>query len=129
MLEYRYHCDSMGVKRTVCSYVEKAYRVEEHEMFRPDVSFISSARLRPPSHTGPYSGAPDIAVEVISSDRADRLRHKIRKCLQNGSAVVLLVYPEDREVTVHTPSGVRELSGDDVLALSEVLPGFSVRIS
>jgi Uma2 family endonuclease len=39
-------------------------------------------------------GAPDLAVEVVSSETAARLRTKIGLYLKNGSKAVWVVFPE-----------------------------------
>jgi Uma2 family endonuclease len=110
------------------AFVEKAYRMEQHVLM-PDVSVISKARLTTP--TGSLtSGAPDIAVEVISSDPADRLMHKVRTYLRNGASSVWLVYPADRSVPIYSAKDpVRELKGDEAIEEPDVLPGFSEPVS
>jgi Uma2 family endonuclease len=75
----------------------------------PDVSYIANerwpldaskdARERP-------RFAPDIAVEIWSpSDRKKRLAEKSALYLAHGSRVVIVVYPEKREIAFHHVGG------------------------
>lgn len=96
----------------------------------PDYVFIVGA---PPGFSptdGPYTGAPDLAVEILSpSDRMTRVRRKLRFYLENGVRLVWLIDPDDRTVTVMTTTASSTtLFEDDELAGGDVLPGFHVRV-
>jgi Uma2 family endonuclease len=110
-------------------FVEKAYRMEERHALTLDVSVIRKERLAKP--TGKVTaGAPDIAIEVVSSEAADRLKKKVGIYLRNGAASVWLVYPADRSVLIYSATvPVRELTGDEAIEQPDVLPGFSTPVS
>jgi Uma2 family endonuclease len=94
----------------------------------PDVAFVSKGKDLP-ARSLP-DGAPDLAVEVVSPSNTPReLDQRISDYFKGGSKRVWLVYPEDREVYVYGLAGVKRLQGDDVLEDSELLPGFSVKVS
>lgn len=62
----------------------------------PDVSFIRKANIvKNWDMAGNYPGAPDLAVEVISSgDDAQKVLSKVRSYLQRGTEEVWLIYPK-----------------------------------
>jgi len=55
------------------------------------------------------TGSPEIAVEVVSSDRADRLQFKIDAYLQHGSKAVCCIYPAQKKITLFTENQWSEL--------------------
>ena len=107
---------------------ETMFRLGPHDSPQPDVSVVLSGRLAP-GHTGLIAFAPDIAVEVVSSEPASILLAKVKLYLQHGTRAVWVAYPEQRAVFVYDASGVRELSGEQILEAPEVLPGFRVPVS
>jgi Uma2 family endonuclease len=91
----------------------------------PDIAFIRRERLRGIDRSGPFSGAPDLAVEIISpGDSARDLETKVETWLSHGSLAVLVMYPDTQSVVFWRPSGAVRLRGDDVLDLDPALPGF-----
>jgi Uma2 family endonuclease len=96
----------------------------------PDVAFVSAARL--PSGDMPDGFAPfppDLACEIVSpGDSLMELEAKAEEYLAAGASLVWIVNPRSRRVHVHESSGVRVLSGDDVLEGGAALPGFSVPV-
>ena len=98
----------------------------------PDVSVVLTARLpagRSPTE-GFLSAAPDLAVEVLSpNDRPGYVQAKVSDYLTAGTALVWVVDPERRKVTVYDgEGGVQVLGEDQQLDGGAVLPGFSVRV-
>ena len=98
----------------------------------PDVAFVSVERLREgglPSGYFPF--APDIAVEVVSrSDTPSAARERALMWLDAGSALVWMLFPNSRSVTVYRADGeIFTLGEDDVLDAAPVLDGFSVKVS
>jgi Uma2 family endonuclease len=93
----------------------------------PDVAFICRARI--PGGGVPrgfWSGAPDLAVEVMSpNDRRFEVKEKVADYLSLGVREVWLVEPALRRVTVHRiseePQVLRE---SDTLDGGPLLPGF-----
>ena len=91
----------------------------------PDIAFIRRERLHGRDLTGPFDGAPDLAVEIISpSDSAKDVEQKVETWLSHGTLAVLIMYPGSRSVVLWRASGAVRLGGDDVLDLDPALPGF-----
>ncbi len=118
--------------RTGRARVETGYRLRSgpDTVRGPDVSF----RLFPlaeAQRTGFVTGAPDIAVEVVSpANTAAEMERKVREYLAAGSQRVWVVYPSSRRVAVHRADGsVAAYGGDDVITDEELLPGFSLPLS
>ena len=78
----------------------------------PDVAFISQKRL---DEVGPvrgyWPGAPDLAVEVVSpGDLYTEVGEKVAEWLGEGSRMVVVVNPRNKQVLVHTsPTNVKVL--------------------
>jgi Uma2 family endonuclease len=74
---------------------------------------------------------PLLAVEILSPhDRADQVTKKINDYLRSGVALVWLVDPEAREVTVYThDSGPRLHDAKQTLSGGDVLPGFKCKVA
>lgn len=67
----------------------------------PDIAFIGAERVagRIPGY---FEGAPDLAVEVLSTeDPAPYVRDKVAEWLEAGAGAVWVVDPRDCTVTVH----------------------------
>ncbi len=92
----------------------------------PDVAFIRRERVPPRDARGFVTGAPDLAVEVLSpDDRPSEIRDKISEYLSHGTSVVAIVDPDERTVIVHRRGATPlMLTMDDALDLDDVLPGF-----
>lgn len=101
------------------------------ERYAPDVAFIPYAVQPKLAKQGYNPNPPTLAVEVISSDRADELhtlRIKITNYLAAG-CVVWVVYPEARRIEVHQPGQrVQVFTSGDVLSGDNVLPGFTLAV-
>lgn len=101
------------------------------ERYAPDVAFISYDKQIELTKEGYNPNPPDLAVEVISSNRAaelHRLRVKISNYLLEGT-IVWVVNPEEQQVEVHAPGKtVRRFLDEDVLEIPELLPGFKLKV-
>ncbi len=96
---------------------------------RPDVAFVSFerwARNRSIPRTPSWAVVPDLAVEIVSAgNTADEVAEKPEEYFQVGVRTVWVVYPRQFKVYAYrSPTDVRVLAGDDVLASDDVLPGF-----
>jgi len=109
-------------------FSETSFRLSPHDSLMPDVSVVLAGRLNP-AHTALIPLCPDLAVEVVSSESAALLQTKIKLCLGHGARSVWVAYPELRLIHVYDGSGVRELTGDQLLEAPALLPGFSVPVS
>jgi Uma2 family endonuclease len=97
----------------------------------PDLAFVRRERVPPQDERGFFEGPPDLAVEVLSpDDRPAEVRDKVADYLAHGVPLVAVLDPAAKTVTVHRPAGqpVVQSGGDDVLDLSEILPGFRCRL-
>ena len=98
----------------------------------PDYGFISYERAaQPPQMMGFANVIPDLALEVVSpNDRQREVDAKIQMWLDAGVRLVLVAYPETREVNAHHDDGsvVRYGLGDTVVG-DPVLPGFTCSVT
>jgi Uma2 family endonuclease len=97
----------------------------------PDVALYEDATAFAELHPEYGEVAPRLAVEVLSpNDRADRITRKITDYLNNGVALVWLIDPEARTVTVYRRDrGPQLLEEDQELTGDDVLPGFRCRVA
>jgi Uma2 family endonuclease len=110
-------------------FVETGYRVDDHDSLIPDLSVLSSDRANGKLQDL-LQGAPDLAIEIVSSETAARLRTKIRLYLRHGSKAVWAVYPDERVIDLHSANGqITKLEQDQVLEDNDALPGFSTSVS
>ena len=107
---------------------ETRYYLNEIDIYQPDVSIVLGSTLDPQKR-GKITIAPVVAIEIVSSEPAARLQHKIKAMLAAGTRVVVVVYPEERSVFLYRTGRVEQLSESDTLALDDVLPGFAVPVS
>jgi Uma2 family endonuclease len=80
---------------------ETTYRLGPHDAPVPDVSVVLKGRLQPgPSSLIPI--CPDIAIEVVSSEKAKDLQAKAQLYLKHGARAVWVAYIELRMIQVYT---------------------------
>jgi Uma2 family endonuclease len=98
----------------------------------PDVAYLSYAALPagvPPELFQVPLACPTVAVEILSPDDWSRdVAEKIDTYLAAGSAAVLVIDPDEREITVHERSGPTTLQRGEALAHS-ALPGFRLDVA
>lgn len=96
----------------------------------PDVAFVSRDRWDASDETRRFSGAPDLAVEVLSpGNSAKEMRRKVADYLSAGARAVWIFDPEASAVEVHRPeSPPRRLERGDVLTGGESFPGLRIPI-
>ena len=97
----------------------------------PDVAFVRAERVPGRLPRGFFSGAPDLAVEVLSpSDRASEVLAKAQDWLAAGCRMVWVVDPETQTVTVYRNlRDVLVLAAADTLTGDDVLPGLSLSVA
>ncbi len=103
---------------------------EESRYLVPDVAYLSYARLPREAREAAQEPqlAPDVAVEILSpDDRQSRVAHKIEVYLLSGSALVIVVDPQERLVRLHDRTGTTLLGAADRLEHA-ALAGFSLRL-
>lgn len=104
-------------------------RSNRRTWIQPDVSFLRAGRYDL-ENPGKYStGAPDLAVEVISPSETARSVHlKTGILLSSGTQEVWTVYPDTRTVEIHSANDiVRVLHEGDQIA-SPLFPGWSAPV-
>ncbi len=95
-----------------------------------DIAFIKEGKTGAALSAGWVNVAPDLAVEVISpSNLFSDIQLKVAQLLQAGTALVWLVDPQSRTVTVHTKDSTLTLREGDTLTGGDVLPGFELPVA
>ena len=109
-------------------FCETMYRLGEHSSLQPDVSVLLNERIGT-GIEGLYPGAPDLAIEIVSSETAAYLQNKIDLYLDHGSKAVWVFYSRPPRILIHRASGlVAKLNGSQILGDPDVLPGFSIPV-
>ena len=96
----------------------------------PDVSYVSRGRLRHFDDATFFSGAPDLAVEILSpSNRPGEMHAKVADYLAAGARMVWVIDPEMRTVTTYRSLlSPRTLQSGEALDGEDVLPDLSIPI-
>jgi len=103
--------------------------MQNGDLRSPDVSFVTTERLKSQNIKGFFRGAPDLSVEILSpSNTVNAMKKKALDYFENGSRLVWIVDPEDRTITVLRPNGT-ETTITDTLTGEDVIPGFSLTLS
>lgn len=97
----------------------------------PDIGFICADRVPAEPTQGFFSGAPDLAVEVLSpNDSASQVLDKVNDWLGAGCRAVWVVDPQKRAVNAYHSDGSFAVWSDrDQLDGGEVVPGFHLAVS
>jgi len=110
---------------------ELGYKLESNPdtVLAPDISFIARDRAGVVSE-GYRSGAPDLAIEVLSpSDRRGHVERKTSLWLELGAKSVWNVNPRQRTVEVYRANGEKRLFHEDDELVDDTVPGFRVKVS
>jgi len=96
-----------------------------------DILFISHERLARAGSSTFLDVAPELVVEILSPDQTwSYLKKKLREYFEAGVIVVLVIDPDEHSIAAyHSLTDIREFGEKDVLALEDVLPGFSVPLA
>lgn len=123
LLDVHVRARKLGV---VCTEVGFKLASNPDTVRAPDLAFVRQERIPTPDPTGFWEGAPDLAVEVLSSDdRPSAIAAKIDEYLTRGVRLALVLDPDASSATVYrrlTPPIV--LRADDTIDLDDVVPGF-----
>ena len=111
-----------GEPRKFVVMAESLYRFSETVSLIPDISVLVNDRPSISAH-GHMTYTPEIVVEVVSSESAERLFRKVNAYRSRGVKEVWVVLPHDAEVLIYAPTGITELRRKDTLT-SPLLPGF-----
>ena len=112
-----------GLPARYLVFSESAYQFAEDELMSPDVSVVIEARPNLRSK-GFLTCVPEITVEIVSSESAERLYHKVNTYRAQGVKEVWIVLPQESEVLIYASTGIAELRRKDTLT-SPLLLGFS----
>jgi Uma2 family endonuclease len=98
----------------------------------PDVAYLSYASLPADAPAELFQvplASPTVAVEILSpDDRSRDVADKIDTYLAAGSAAVVVVDPDEAEITIHERTGTATLRSGDTLVHS-ALPGFTLDVT
>jgi Uma2 family endonuclease len=102
------------------------------ERYVPDVAFLAYETQPETTGVAYRPIPPDLAVEVVSSERSDENRNlniKVSNFVAAGT-VVWVVRPESKTVEVHAPGqAVKVLHMGDSVSGGDVLPDFTLKLS
>jgi Uma2 family endonuclease len=103
---------------------------KSNTMRASDVAYVPKERLKEVDLKQWLPFPPDLAVEVVSEyDRASDVKQKNNEYMSNGTKLLWVVYPDEKEIEVHQPNQpVTTLKIDNTLTGKEILPGFNVPI-
>jgi Uma2 family endonuclease len=96
-----------------------------------DVAYVSHEVAAVASEAALFEGPPVLAVEILSpSDTQERIDEKLAVYLETGVALVWVVNPRFRTVTVYRPDAPPVLFNDrQELTAEPHLPGFCVSVA
>ena len=114
---------------------EMDFQLGDDTVRRPDIAFISAARLEGIDlERVPLALAPDLAIEIVSpSDRAADLLLKVAQYLATSTKAVWLFYPNTRLAYRYVPGKlepeVRSADAGHSFEDRELLPGFQLTLA
>jgi Uma2 family endonuclease len=114
---------------------EMDFQLGEDTIRRPDVAFISAARLEGADlERVPLPVAPDLVIEIVSpNDRAADLLVKVFQYRAAGSKAVWLFYPNTRLAYRYLPGKlepeVRSAQDGHSFEEPQLLPGFQLTLA
>lgn len=106
---------------------DTAYQLGGTDTLIPDLS-LDSKRIAPGT-TALMRGAPEVAIEIVSSETAARLEDKIELYFSHGSKSVWAVYPTQRAVWIYDAAGGAKRFERDQPLVDPLLPAFCVPTS
>lgn len=122
--------DQAGVaRRGFECWIEHSFRMAGLSAMTPDVAIIRAERLANRKGNSPTNGAPEIAIEVVVSDKPWILQRKISAYMKNGADAVCCAYPDLKTITIYTAHEWRESTEQDRLEFPALLPGVSLPVS
>lgn len=101
----------------------------------PDISFIPKARLLQfgfnPSTQKFFSGAPDLAVEILSpNNTSPEMNERLRDFFSSGTQIAWIIHPDEQFAEVcHSPIDRKILGSGGCLEGEHLLPEFQFPIA
>ncbi len=109
-------------------FSETMFQLDEQNCLIPDVSVLHPGHTYP-GGTGSIQGAPEIAIEVVSSETAVHLEKKIDLYLAHDSKSVWVVFPVQRIVRIFDANGQTRKFDQNQTLEDATLPGFRVPVA
>jgi Uma2 family endonuclease len=121
--------DRRGMGLVVCG--DAGVVLSEDTVVGPDIAYYTHVHLLDELSEKWSTVPPHLAVEILSpSNRPAEVNRKIFEYLTAGTAVVWLVDPEQKQVTVFRPgSGPQVCRSDETIEGGSELPGFLCRVA
>ena len=111
-------------------FSEAMFVLGRAEAYIPDVAVLLSERMAAADRSQHPQCAPDLAVEIVSSEAAADLEHKVRSYLRHGSHAVWVAYPNERVVYAYdAQGGCRILDKGKTLEAPDLLPEFALPVA
>jgi Uma2 family endonuclease len=108
---------------------ETMFQLDEYNSLIPDLSVLFPGRVTPGA-TGLFQGAPEVAIEVVSSETATRLETKIELYLSHGGKSVWVVFPEQRAIRNFDATGQsKKFEQGQIFEDPDMLPAFQVPVA
>jgi len=106
------------------------FQLPNGDVVAPLVSFFSRSRLKRVPRTYPEL-VPELVVEIKSAfDQRASLQEKIRRFLDLGALIGLLIDPDERTVAVYNSSNEFNVLGEsDLLTIPALFPGWELLVS
>ena len=107
---------------------------DRHNLYAPDVAFVSKSRMPNPIPQTFAGFMPDLAVEIASpSNTVAELHGKALIYLSNGTQLVWILYPERASAEVCRLDDEEQLRTETVdidgkLSGEDILPGFALAL-
>jgi Uma2 family endonuclease len=120
-------------KLGACGGAETGFKIasDPDTVRAPDLSFVRWERIpEGAARRKFFTGAPDLAVEVVSpGDTRREVSEKVEDWLETGARAVWVINPKQRAVTVYrSMTDVTRLSEEDELDGGDVVPGFHCKV-
>ena len=110
-------------------FSETAFRLDDYNSPIPDVSVVLRSRIQPGTK-GIIHGAPEVAIEVVSSETAANLESKIELYLAHGSKSVWVAFPEHRSIRIFDATRrSKKFEQSQMFEDPDVLQGFQVPVA
>jgi len=99
---------------------------DETDLF-PDVALMLRERFDN-SRGEFFEDSPEIPIEVVSSESAERLQEKLDIYFEYGALEAWVLYPGSRKLRRHLPEGTATTFGPDDIFSSPLVPEFQVKV-
>jgi Uma2 family endonuclease len=120
------HVDDQGLGLVVAH--EVGFRLNDGTVRSPDIAVLLGNLIEITKAV--YSGAPDIAIEVVSPyDWAAQIHRKRKQYLAAGAKEVWIVEPEIQSIEVYSADGGWRCFEAPAALTTPLLPGWSLHLS